>query len=211
MCIVNTHLWPGSWPWACCAPVWPPCSSARVWSDSTALTCSSEPLPGTYPPDSYPERRPECAHQSPNPAGAPGTGLRGRSQSPGTGSARWYSPAEQAGLREGPEKDCTGTWPGCSAGFHQGEQHRPPTEHHTNTEKERDLRNIVNRMNDLTMRWIWNYSDHFTHLHSSSSTAWWPFSLQHFKKDLLLRTCVFSMHGGRKGGPSNRPSLFHYI
>lgn len=66
-----THLWLESWPSACSAPVWPPCSSAAAWSGSRALSGSSAPQPETYPPDSCPGRRPVSVHQSPGPAGAP--------------------------------------------------------------------------------------------------------------------------------------------
>lgn len=74
----TSYLLPASWPWACYALTWPPCSSAGVSSDSIERTCNFEPRPGTCPPNSCLVRRPRFDHRSPALAGAPGRGWSGQ-------------------------------------------------------------------------------------------------------------------------------------
>lgn len=118
-----TYLWPESWPSACCAPVWRPCSSAAAWSGSRAPNGSSAPQPGTYPLNFYPGRRPACARQSPGPAGAPWrepcarmTG-RGKCQRGQSCCGRPWQPGPWG---------CRGIWPGGSASSPPATARTPP-------------------------------------------------------------------------------------
>lgn len=127
-----TYLWLESWPSACSAPVWPPCSSAVAWSGSRALSGSSVQQPETYPPNSYPGHRPKSARQLPGPAGAPWRERCGRMR-------RWMEMRSdrsqrvqsycgrpwQLGLQS-----CRGIWPGCSANSPPATTHTPPGDRH---------------------------------------------------------------------------------
>lgn len=88
----TTYLLPASWPWACYALTWPPCSSAGVSSDSIERTCNFEPRPGTCPLNSCPVRRPRFDHRSPALAGAPGRGWSGQRKP-------WNTPEKRSGCQ----------------------------------------------------------------------------------------------------------------
>lgn len=130
MCFVafpSAYLWPRSWPSACSALVWPPCSSAGAWSGSTEPSGSSERPPETYPPSSCPGRRPRCAHQSPGPAGARkrercgGVRTTQRRRDKSQKGESWCGRLWGTGLRS-----CRGTWPGCNVNSLPAAAHTPP-------------------------------------------------------------------------------------
>lgn len=124
MHLIFTYLWLESWPWACSAPVWPPCSSAAAWSGSRAPSGSCAPQPGTCLPGFYRGRRPKCVRRSPGPADAPWrrrtarrrVGTRGGTC--GRVRSRWDR-LWLFGL-EG------GIWPGDSANSPPAARHMPP-------------------------------------------------------------------------------------
>lgn len=124
ICSPGPYLWPESWPSACSAPVWPPCSSAAAWTGSTARNGSSVQRPETYPPNSYPGRRPTSARLSPGPAGAPRRERTGRTEMKRSRCQRVRSSCWSSwwlGLM-----GCRGIWPGCSVNSPPAAARTPP-------------------------------------------------------------------------------------